>query len=96
VVAGQVTIVYAIGSLEEQTLGAVVQTITVGESGAAPAPGPAPAPVPVPSGVPAGDSGLAADAESSFPAGVALAIVGLAGLGMTVAARSLIAARAKS
>ena len=36
VVAGQVTIVYAIGSLEDGTLGAVVQTITVGERGRPP------------------------------------------------------------
>ena len=34
VVAGQVTIVYAIGSLEEQTLGVLVQTIEVGEAAA--------------------------------------------------------------
>ena len=35
VVAGQVTIAYAIGSLEDDTLGAVVQTIQVGEEAAA-------------------------------------------------------------
>lgn len=96
--AGQVTIVYAIGSLEEQTLGAVVQTITVGEEeGAAPAPTEPEAPdaggVPVPSGVPSGDSGLAAEGSSSFPLVGALALGTLALAGIGVASRGLALAR---
>ena len=100
VVAGQVTIAYAIGSLEDDTLGAVVQTIQVGEQEA---PLPArcssssgQAPMPVPSGVPAGDSGLAADAGSSFPAEAALAAVAVALAGAGISARSLTAARRRS
>ena len=42
---------------------------------------PADQPMPVPSGVPAGDSGLAADAGSSFPAEAALAAVAVALVG---------------
>jgi hypothetical protein len=94
VVAGQVTIVYAIGSLEEETLGALVQTIQVGEETAPTTP--TTEPVPVPSGVPAGDSGLAAGGGSSFPTGAALAIVALALAGAAVSARSLAAARSRS
>lgn len=103
VVAGQVTIVYAIGSLEDGTLGAAVQTITVGEEAAeetptteAPA---APAPeapanqVPVPNAVPSGDAGIAADGGSSFPVAAAatLALLGLAGIGIST--RRLVGAR---
>lgn len=103
VVAGQVTIVYAIGSLEDDTLGAVVQTITVGEDAAAPTPtttpaGEAPAgtpttAVPVPAGVPSGDSGLAADGGSSFPVGLALGTGVLALAGLAASTRSVVAAR---
>ena len=96
VVAGQVTIAYAIGSLEEDTLGAVVQTIQVGEQEAAAPAGPTDQPVPVPSGVPAGDSGLAADDGSSFPAEAALATVALALVGAGIAAHSLTTARRRS
>jgi hypothetical protein len=94
VVAGQVTIVYAIGSLEDDSLGAVVQTLTVGEDAAtAPttepaAPGPTDS-VPVPAGVPSGDSGLAAGGGSSFPTTVALGIAVFALAGVVLAARSL-------
>ncbi len=107
VVAGQVTIVYAIGSLADDTLGALVQTITVGEeageaptttapAGEAPAETPAPttaAPVPVPAGVPSGDSGLAADGGSSFPVGMALGAGLLALAGIAVSTRTLAARR---
>lgn len=105
VVAGQVTIVYAIGSLEDDTLGAAIQTITVGEEPAeapattvpaaeAPAAGaPTPAPVPVPAGVPSGDSGLAADGGSSFPVGLALGAGVLALAGIAVSTRTLAVAR---
>jgi len=102
VVAGQVTVVYAIGSLEDDSLGAVVQTIQVGEqeapAAAAPAAPAAPAeePMPVPSGVPAGDSGLAADAGSSFPTQAALAAVAVALIGAGISAYSLTAARRRS
>ncbi len=94
VVAGQVTIVYAIGSLADESLGAVVQTITVGEEEAT-APttepsGPAPTEaVPVPGGVPSGDSGLAADGGSAFPTSVALGLAVVALAGVVLAARSL-------
>lgn len=94
VVAGQVTIVYAIGSLEEQTLGVLVQTIQVGE--AAPAQeSTTTAPVPVPEGVPAGDSGIAAGGGSSFPTGIAAALAMLAAAGLVVSARSLGGARSR-
>ena len=92
---GNVTIVYAIGSLEADTLGVAVQTLPVGVEAAAetPAPAPAPAPAaPVPSGVNAGDSGLAASA--SGPSMVLLAgIAGLAALVGTTGAVSLARAR---
>lgn len=104
VVAGQVTIVYAIGSLEDETLGAVVQTITVGEASTetptteAPpvtaAPGPAPTnAVPVPAGVPSGDSGLAATGGSSFPVALAVGTALLALGGIAVSSRSLLGSR---
>lgn len=102
VVAGQVTIVYAIGSLEEETLGAVVQTISVGEEEATtettePAPAPeSQDPVPVPTEVPAGDSGLAASGGSSFPTGIAAAVAIVALAGLAFSARSLAAARERS
>ena len=101
VVAGQVTVVYAIGSLEDKSLGAVVQTITVGEEAgdtttpttATPAtPSPTTA-VPVPAGVPTGNSGLAADSGSSFPGGLALGLAFLAIAGLTVSTRSVLGAR---
>lgn len=104
VVAGQVTIVYAIGSLADETLGAAVQTITVGEEPAevpatdappvteAPTASPTTA-VPVPAGVPSGTSGLAADGGSSFPVGLAIGTGVLALVGMAVSTRSIVAAR---
>lgn len=107
VVAGEVTVVYAIGSLEEQSLGAVVQTIPVGEEAPAPSGGPDPAPaapapsaggsnprsVPVPAGVPAGDSGLAAEGGSSFPTAVGLGIAALALTGFAASTRLAAAQR---
>ena len=112
VVAGQVTIVYAIGSLEGETLGVVVQTITVGEEETAAPEAPAepapesegsPAPeasptteVPVPSGVPAGSGGLAADGGSTFPVGPAAAAMVGALAALTFSTRSLIVARRRS
>lgn len=105
VVAGQVTIVYAIGSLEDDTLGVVVQTIEVGEDAgtdttttAAPSAGGTTdtTAVPVPSGVPSGTSGLAADGGSSFPTGIAAVLATLALAGIVVSGRSLAAARRQS
>jgi hypothetical protein len=99
VVAGQVTIVYAIGSLEDESLGALVQTITVGEeepTTGTTAPPTTEAPVPVPSEVPAGDAGLAASGGSSFPTGIAVAAATLALVGLAFSARSLVAARERS
>jgi hypothetical protein len=106
VVAGQVTIVYAIGSLEDDTLGVVVQTISVGEEAGettttTAAPGATPAPtdttaVPVPSGVPSGASGLAADDGSSFPTGAAVALATLALVGIAASGRGLVLARRRS
>ncbi len=105
VVAGQVTIVYAVGSLEDDSLGVLVQTITVGEEAGAepPATPPAPGPgtpattaVPVPSGVPSGTSGLAADGGSSFPTAAAAALAALALTGIAVSSRSIAAARRRS
>jgi hypothetical protein len=106
-----VTIVYAIGSLEEDTLGVVVQTIAVGEEAgtetttttAAPAPAPAPGAgttdtttVPVPQGVPSGTSGIAADSGSTFPVGIAVALGSLALVGIAVSGRGLALARRRS
>jgi hypothetical protein len=109
VVAGQVTIVYAIGSLEEDTLGVVVQTIAVGEEAgtetttttAAPAPAPGAGTtdtttVPVPQGVPSGTSGIAADSGSTFPVGIAVALGSLALVGIAVSGRGLALARRRS
>ncbi len=106
VVAGQVTIVYAIGSLEDDTLGVVVQTITVGEAAgeetttttAAPAPGgpTETTPVPVPSEVPSGTSGIAADGGSTFPVGIAVALGSLALVGIAVSGRGLVLARRRT
>lgn len=98
VAAGQVTIVYAIGSLQDDTLGAVVQTITVGEEAgegppATDPPAAGPGGVPVPSGVPSGDSGLAATGGSSFPVSIALGLGALALIGVGVSVRSLALAR---
>jgi hypothetical protein len=103
VVAGQVTIVYAIGSLEDDTLGVVVQTIRVGEDAAAETTTTTAAPgttgttaVPVPHGVPSGTSGLAADGGSSFPAATAAGLAAVALAGIAVSGRSLVAARRRS
>jgi hypothetical protein len=57
VVAGQATIVYAIGSLEEQTLEVLVQTVPLGDG--------------APGGVPAGSGGLVD--QGGLPTGVLLA-----------------------
>ena len=85
------TIVYAIGSLEGDTLGVVVQTLEVGVEAAAAPTTTAPA-APVPSGVNAGDSGLAASA--SGPSMVLLAgLAGMAALVGTVGAVSLARSR---
>lgn len=84
VVAGQATIVYAVGSLEDDTLDVLVQTVAL--AAAAPAPTtPAPGGTgstggSTPAGVPAGNAGLVDD--SAVPAAVALA----GGLGLLVAA----------
>jgi hypothetical protein len=89
VTEGDLTIVYAIGSLEADTLGVVVQNLPVGVDAAAPAPAPS---APVPTAVNAGDSGLAADA--SGPSVVLLAgIAGMAALAGTGGAVSLARAR---
>lgn len=102
VVAGQSTIVYAIGSLEEGNLGVLVQTITVGEEAAAPAPTDPPAAdaepdqVPVPTGVPSGTGGLAADRGASFPLLPAAALASLALVGIAASTRGLVAARRRS
>lgn len=96
VVAGQVTIVYAFGSLQQENLGVLVQTITVGEETPAPAPAPGPAPtpsVPVPTGVPSGDSGLAAGTSGGFPVAAGIGLALLAMTGLAVSARSLAVAR---
>lgn len=103
------TIVYAIGSLEEDTLGVVVQTIAVGEEAgtetttttAAPAPAPGAGTtdtttVPVPQGVPSGTSGIAADSGSTFPVGIAVALGSLALVGIAVSGRGLALARRRS
>ena len=98
VVAGQVTIVYAIGSLEAQNLGVLVQTLDVGEV-AAPAQEPSTtttAPVPVPDAVPAGGSGIAAESGSSFPVGIATVLGLVAVTGLVVSGRSLAEARSRS
>jgi hypothetical protein len=107
VVAGQVTVVYAIGSLTGQSLGVAVQTIDVGQQAAestttttttttpttpTTATPTTTAAVPVPRGVPSGDSGLAASG-SSFPTGLAVALAGLALVGIGVGTRTSRAAR---
>lgn len=95
VVAGQVTVVYAIGSLTGKTLGVAVQVITVGQQTTPTTPTPTPTPtatVPVPRGVPSGDSGLAAGTSSSFPVAPAFAVGLLALAGVALAGRSLRAA----
>ncbi len=109
VVAGQVTVVYAIGSLTGQSLGVAVQTIQVGQQAAetttttsttAPTTATTAAPsttaaVPVPRGVPSGDSGLAASG-SSFPTGLAAAAAALALVGIGIGTRTSRAARRES
>ena len=99
-VAAAGTTVSAIGSLEDDNLGVLVQTIEAGEAaGEATPPAEAPAQetpaseVPVPSGVPSGDSGLAASGGSTFPTGIALTVGAAAVAGMLVSARALAAAR---
>jgi hypothetical protein len=77
VTEGQATIVYAIGSLEDDSLDVLVQTI----GGLHSAPG----------SVPAGSGGLA-DTGTSTPAW-ALALVGVGLVGLTVSAPRLVAAR---
>lgn len=104
VVAGQVTIVYAIGSLEDDTLGVVVQTISVGEEAggetttttAAAGGTTDTTAVPVPSGVPSGTSGIAAEDGSSFPTGIAVALASLALVGVAASGRNIVAARRRS
>jgi hypothetical protein len=106
VVAGQVTIVYAIGSLQDETLGVLVQTIEVGEAAgetttttAAPAAPGTEAPastVPVPSGVPSGTGGIAAEDGSSFPVGLAAGLAALALVGIAVSGRTLAVARRRA
>jgi hypothetical protein len=68
VAEGQATIVYAIGSLEDDTLDVVVQTIGGLHS--------------APAEVPAGSGGLAA--ETSAPWALAVLVAGLVGVGLTV------------
>ena len=94
VTEGELTIVYAIGSLEADSLGVVVQSLPVGVDAATAPPAAAPtAPAaPVPTAVNAGDSGLAADA--SGPSLVLLAgVAGVAALAGTGGAVSLARAR---
>lgn len=90
VAEGNVTIVYATGSLQDDTLGVAVQTIEVGvEAAIAPTTTDS---APVPSGVDAGDSGLAA--STSGPNLVLLAgIAALAVLAGTTGAVSLARSR---
>ena len=82
VTAGQSTIVYAIGSLSEDTLDALVQTVEVGEEGAAGGEAPAGE---TPAGVPAGSGGLVD--QGGVPSSVVLAT----GLGVVVAAGGALA-----
>jgi hypothetical protein len=87
VVAGQSTIVYAIGSLADSTLDVLVQTVQVGEEGAAGGEAPAgemPAGE-MPAGVPAGSGGLVE--QGGVPSSVVLAT----GLGVVVAAGGALA-----
>lgn len=80
IVAGQATIVYAIGSLADKTLGVLVQTVPL-HGGS-------------PSGVPAGTGGLVADG-SGLPLPVALAS-GLGVLVAVGAGAGLVRARSRS
>ena len=80
VVAGQATIVYAIGSLTDKTLGVLVQTVAL-HGGS-------------PSGVPAGNGGLVADG-SGLPLPVVLAS-GLGALVAVGAGAGLVRARSRS
>jgi hypothetical protein len=77
VVAGQATIVYAIGSLEEDSLDVLVQTVRLGEGAGGD----------TPAGVPAGTGGLV-DA-GGLPTGVVLAT----GLGLALMTGGAVAAR---
>jgi hypothetical protein len=90
VAAGKVTIVYAIGSLEGETLGVVVQSLEVGVAAAVATTTTAPAAIP--NRVEAGDSGLAAG--TTGPGMVLLA--GIAGLAALVGATGTVSlARAR-
>jgi hypothetical protein len=95
VVEGQVTIVYAWGSLEADNLAVAVQTIDVGTEAPAEEETPtttAPSTTPVPTGVDTGTSGRAAD--SSGPNMAVLAtIAGLAFVAGTTGAVSLARSR---
>jgi hypothetical protein len=86
VVAGEVTVVYAIGSLEEETLTVVTQSLAVGQEPGeeattttteAPTTTTTP-PVPVPGGVPAGGSGVAAEGADGPPLALGAAALILA------------------
>jgi hypothetical protein len=78
VAEGQATIVYAVGSLDDGTLGVAVQTIDGLHS--------------APASVPSGSGGLAADQAAATPVwALALGAAGLAGLG--ISAPRLVAAR---
>jgi hypothetical protein len=95
VVEGQVTIVYAWGSLEAENLAVAVQTVEVGveEAPAEETPAPTtPAPTPVPTEVHTGTGGLAAE-QSGPNLAVLAGIAGLAVLGATTAGASLVRAR---
>ena len=98
VVAGQVTIVYAIGSLEEQTLGVLVQTIEVGEV-AAPAQEPhdhRPPRCPSPTPSPPAAAASPPRAARRSPSGSPLRSASLAMAGLVVSGRSLAGARTRS
>jgi hypothetical protein len=83
VVAGQATIVYAIGSLADQSLDVLVQTVALDGGAGGAAAGQAPA------GVPAGSAGL-------VDQGIPMALVLAGGLGLAVAASGgVVLARAR-
>lgn len=100
--AGQQTIVYVIGSLDDGTLDAALQTIEVGEQqgsrtavegASADAPGSEDA---MPAGIPSGTGGLAARGRSTFPVPLGLALGGVALLGIATSTRSLRSARRRA
>lgn len=95
VVEGQVTIVYAWGSLEAGNLAVAVQTIEVGaEAAETPTTTAAPAPesMPMPTRVDTGDSGLATD-QSGPSTALLITVAGLAVVAGTTGAVSLARAR---